>query len=431
MAVSETVRLLRRPGYARYFGVVAATRTTGTMFIVGGPLLVLARTGSLTLAGLVVAGETFAGAVTGPFLGAWLDVTPSRRRLLVLDRAVTVVSLTAMLLLAGHGPDWLLPVVGMIVGATTPLSSGAFSSVLPEVAGQELIAIANTFEATSINTAFIVGPALAGVIAGTAGAAAAILVQLAACVVLAALVAGDRTFDLRPEHGEAAPSRILHAVRQGVSSLWRIAPLRWNTLIGVIYVTGWGMLNVGFPAYAVKVRSGVHASGYMWAAIAIGSMVSAFALRGVARGLRSRRLVGISFLAMAVSVAIWPLAGGLAPALGLIFLTGALEGPSLVALIAVRQRMAPAHLRGQVFSTAGSLDLAAIALGAAIAGPMQAGLGTDGVLLVFAALLTLAGLLSLATDSDGEAGDASPLEGEQPQPPSALAEPAHPAAPGR
>jgi MFS family permease len=429
MASSETARLLRRPGYARYFAVVAATRATGTMFIVGGPLLVLQRTGSLTLAGLVVAAETLAGAVTGPFLGAWLDVTANRRRLLVLDRVVTAVSLAAMLLLAGHGPNWLLPLVGAIVGATTPLSSGAFSSVLPEVAGGDLLAIANTFEATSINTAFIIGPALAGLIAGTAGAAAAILVQLGACVVLAALVAGDRTFELRPDHGEAGPSRILHAVSQGLSSLWRIAPLRWNTLVGVVYVTGWGMLNVGFPAYALKVGSGAHSSGYMWAAVAVGSMVSAFALRGVASKLRSRRLIGVSFLAMAASAAAWPLAGGLAAALGLIFLTGALEGPSLVALIAVRQRLAPPHLRGQVFSTAASLDLAGIALGAAIAGPLQAGFGTDGTLLVFGALLALAGLLSLATDSDGERDRPSRREGAGPS--QASAEPVQAARPRR
>jgi MFS family permease len=406
MATSEMIRLLRRPGYGRYFTVVAATRAIGTMFIVGGPLLVLQRTHSLTLAGLVVAAETLAGAATGPFLGAWLDVTASRRRLLVLDRAVTIVALVAMLLLAGHGPNWLLPIVAAILGATTPLSAGAFSSVLPEVAGGELLAIANTFEATSINTAFIVGPALAGLIAGTAGAAVVFVVQIAASVVLTALIAGDETFELRPEDDGLAPSRIRHAVEQGLSSLWRIAPLRWNTLVGMIYVVGWGMLNVGFPAYAVKVGVGAHNSGYMWAAVAVGSMASAFALRGVTSGVRPRLLIGLSFLAMAASAVAWLLAGSLAAALALIFLTGALEGPSLVALIAVRQRLAPPHLRGQIFSTAGSLDLAAIAAGAAIAGPLQAALGTDATLLVFGALLALAGLLSLLTDSDGEIGTA-------------------------
>jgi MFS family permease len=414
MAASETLRLLRRPGYGRYFAVVAGTRATGTMFIVGGPLLVIERTGSLTLAGLVVGAETLAGALTGPFLGAWLDVTASRRRLLVLDRVVTTLALVAILALAGHAPDWLLVVVAGLYGTTTPLSSGAFSSVLPEVAGADLLGIANTFEATSINTAFIIGPALAGVIAGLAGAAEVLLVQIAVGVVLGAMIVGDETFELRPEQDGSAPSRIRHAVEEGLSSLWRIAPLRWNTLVGMIYVTGWGMLNVGFPAYAVKVGSGAHSSGYMWAAVAVGSMGSAFALRGVVRRLRARHLIGGSFLMMAVSAAVWPLAGGLAAALALICLTGALEGPSLVALIAVRQRQAPPHLRGQVFSTASSVDAAAVALGAAVAGPIQSHAGTDATLLVFGGLLACAGLLSLLTDSDGEGDRQAVPQGAEP-----------------
>jgi MFS family permease len=415
MATSETLQLLRRPGYARYFAVVAGTRATGTMFIVGGPLLVIERTGSLTLAGLVVGAETLAGAVTGPLLGAWLDVTASRRRLLVLDRVVTTISMVAILLLAGHGPDWLLVLVAGLYGTTTPLSSGAFSSVLPEIAGADLLAIANTFEATSINVSFIAGPALAGVIAGVADAAAVLIVQIAVGIVLGILIVGDETFELRPEQDGTAPSRIRQAVEEGLSSLWRIVPLRWNTLVGMIYVTGWGMLNVGFPAYAVKVGAGAHSSGYMWAAVSVGSMASAFALRGVVKRLRARHLIGGSFLMMAVSAAAWPLAGDLAAALALICLTGVLEGPSLVALIAVRQRQAPPHLRGQIFSTAGSLDTAMVGLGAAIAGPLQSSFGTDTTLMVFGGLLGLAGLLSLATESDGEAVVRSVPDGLEPR----------------
>ncbi len=401
MGSSETSRLARRPGFARYFTVVAAARASGTMFNVAGLLLVLERTGNLTLAGVVVAAATLPAAVTGPFLGGWLDVAASRRRLLVLDRAVTALALAALLLLAGHGPDWLLPVIAVVYGITSPLSSGAFSIVLPEIAGAELLPIANTFEATSINVAFIFGPALAGLIAGTAGAGAAVGVQLVVGVLLAVLIASDETFELRPQHAEPPPGRLRQAVAEGMRSIWRIRPLRWNTVISVIYVAGWGILNVAFPAYAVSVGAGAHASGYMWAAVSLGSMVSAFALRRAVSGLGLRMLMGASFLAMAASVVLWPLAGGIAAALGLIFLTGALEGPSLVALIAVRQRFAPARLRGQIFSTAASLDVAAVAAGAAVAGPLEAAIGTDATLYVFGGLLGLAGLVSLITESDG------------------------------
>jgi predicted MFS family arabinose efflux permease len=73
-------------------------------------------------------------------------------------------------------------------------------------------------------------------------------------------------------------------------------------------------------------------------------------------------------------------------ALVLVTLTGLLEGPALAAFFTVRQRFTPPQLRGQVFSTVGSLTLAGMAIGAAFAGPLHAALGTDATLLAFAAL---------------------------------------------
>jgi hypothetical protein len=394
---SDVARLLRRPGYTRFFLVVAAARATGTMFNVAGVLLVLQRTGSLVLAGVTVAAATLPGALTGPFLGAWLDVASSRRRLLVLDRLLTIAALVALLLLAGHCPDWMLPLIAVAYGLTSPLSSGAFSSVLPEVAGAELLNVANTFEATSINTAFILGPALAGVIAGAAGPAAALEVQLGVGALLAVLIAGDRTFELRPVHAERATQRLLAAVAEGTRSLVKIAALRWNVVVSTLYVAGWGTLNVGFPAFAERVHAGAAASGYMWAAISLGSMLSAFVFRERALRLATGSLIAGSFIAMSLSVALWPLVSGLAGALALIAFTGVLEGPSLVALIGVRQSLAPPHLRGQIFTTVSSLNLAAIAIGSALAGPLHAALGTTATLLSFGVLMLFAGLVTLLT----------------------------------
>lgn len=397
MAPSETARLLRSPRYARYIAVVSASRAVSTMFNVAAVLLVLDRTGSLSLAGLVVAAATLPGALTGPFLGAWLDVTSSRRRLLVLDRLLTIISLGALIALTGHAPDWTLPLVAVLYGVTSPLASGAFSSVLPEIVGPELMDIGYTFDASSLNTAFILGPALAGALVGVAGAAAALEAQMAAVAVLALLIGLDPTFELRPRRTDAAPDGLREAVRVGLAAMWRIAPLRWNVLAGVIYVAGWGMLNVAFPAYAVSVGAPAHTSGYMWAAVSAGSLVSAFAFRGPATRIAPAMLTCGSFLSMAASVALWPLAGGLAGALALITLTGLLEGPSLVALMSVHRRLAPPHTRGQIFATVASLNLAASALGSVIAGPLQSAVGTDATLIGFAALMAIAGVVSLGT----------------------------------
>ncbi len=397
---SDTIRLLRRPGFVRYYAVVAAARATGTMFAVAGVLLILERTHDLALAGLVVAASSLPGAVTGPFLGGWLDVARSRRRLLVLDRAVTAAALGAVLLLAGHAPNWTLPVAALLYGLTSPLSSGAFQSVLPEVAGADLLDVANAFEGASINLAFIIGPALAGVIAATAGAAAAVEVQLLAGLVLAVLIAADDTFELRAEHAESAPAGVLAAVKGGLAATWRIAPLRWNMVIDFFYVLAWSTLYVSLPAFGLMIGAGAHVAGYMWAAVAAGSMVGGFAIRQRAVGRSSAVFIGGCLVAMAASAALWPLAGSLGVALALILLTGVLDGPGLVGLISIRQRLAPAHLRGAIFTFATSVHSALAAAGAAGAALCQKAFGTTPTLLLFPALIAFAGVIALLSQHE-------------------------------
>jgi predicted MFS family arabinose efflux permease len=400
MERSDVAKLLRRPGFARYFATVSGAQATGTMFNVSGVLLILERTHDLTLAGIVVAATSLPATVTGPFLGGWLDVTKSRRRLLVLDRMLTALALTAMLILAGHAANWLLPLVALFYGALSPLSAGGFSAVLPEVAGPDLLDAAVAFEGASVNLAFVVGPALAGLVAAGAGAPVAIEVQIGAGLVLGALIAFDRTFELRPRHTETAPTGVLHAVGQGLRATWQITQLRWNITIDAFYVLAWGTLSVGFPAYALGLGAGAHVAGYMWAAVAAGSMFGGFALTGRPAAAQPRFLIGGYFLAMAASAVIWPLAGTVAVALAMIFLTGVLDGPGLVGLISIRQRLAPPQLRAQIFSTANSLHSAVFALGAAGAGLFQRALGTNATLLAWAALIGIAGLIALLSQTE-------------------------------
>jgi MFS family permease len=399
---SDTATLLRRPGFVRYATTVAAVRATGTMFSVAGVLLILQRTHDLALAGVVVAASTLPAALTGPFLGGWLDVTHNRRRLLVLDRVVTAIALAAILLLAGNAPNWLLPIAAAVYGLTSPLSAGAFSAVLPEVAGPDLLGLANAFEAASINVAFIVGPALAGLIAGIAGPAAAVEVQLLSGLVLAGLIAADDTFELRPVHRDTTPGSVREAVREGLSAIWRITTLRWNMLVDCIYVLAWGTLFIGFPVYAVSLGTGAHASGYLWASISAGSMIGGFALSRRAAAPSSRLLIVLCFFAVAAAAAVWPLIGSMSVALLLVFVTGLFDGPALVGLISIRQRAAPAHLRAQIFTTASSVHFAVIAIGQAAAGIFHQAFGTTATLLLFPLLIVLAGATSLLMRPEAE-----------------------------
>ena len=63
----------------------------------------------------------------------------------------------------------------LLAGITWPLSFGGFTSLIPVIVPDELLAQANALEATSFNLAIIAGPALAGTISAIWGPAASLL----------------------------------------------------------------------------------------------------------------------------------------------------------------------------------------------------------------------------------------------------------------
>src|SRR2546422_8592964 len=174
---STLSQLRRRPGSPLFFGAAALARVADEMFSVGVVLYVLERTGSAALAGATAAAITLPSFVSGPLLGAWLDLTGRRRAIMVVDRTIMASALLGILALAGSAPDWTLPLVAGMAGITYPLTFGGFTSLIPVLVDEELLPAANALEATSLNVATIAGPAIAGTIAATGGPGAALAVE--------------------------------------------------------------------------------------------------------------------------------------------------------------------------------------------------------------------------------------------------------------
>jgi MFS family permease len=358
----EYAALLRRPRYPGFVLTVSLSRMTGAMFITSGVLLVLGRTGSAGLAGLTAAASTLPGAFSGPVLGAWLDVARRRRVLIVADQLLSVVALLAIVALAGHAPDWAVPAIAVLYGITRPFSTGSFVSALAEVAGPELLDRASALEATSLNLGIVVGPALAGVLVGAIGAAAVVEIQAALTVLVAVLIAANPVFEARPA---TQAESMRQALREGTRALLGHRLLRNISAASVLANFSWGLMTITFPLYAAqRLHAGAHASGYLWAAVALGSIIGTFALAGTPS---ARRVAG-SYAVLAVSALLWPVAETLLVGFLLITLTGVIEGPAYSGTIALRQRHVPSAVRGQVFNTLGSLSLGAISLGSAAGG---------------------------------------------------------------
>jgi hypothetical protein len=277
--------------------------------------------------------------------------------------------------------------VTVLYSLTRPFSQGSFFSALADIAGAELLDQASTIEATNLNLAVIVGPAMAGALAGVIGAAETVELQAALTVVVAALVAVNPAFEIR---SIVRPKSLSHALRTGLAALRRQRVLLATSFSSSLAAFSWGLMLVGFPLYAVQtLHTGAHASGYLWAAVGGGSILGTFVLHGPP-GLRR---VGFSYGILGLSALLWPLAGTLAMGIALIGFTGFLEGPAYSGTIALRQRHAPPEARAQVMTTVMSISQLMLSAGAALGGAIHDPL-TLIVMFVGVNLIAAGGALS-------------------------------------
>ena len=394
---SQPLRALAlRPGYLRLFAAATTARLAAEMWPVAAVLLVLDRTGSAGLAGATVAAITFPSLLSGPLLGAVLDRSPHPERWLAADQAVSAASLLLLSASVGSAPDWLLPLLALPAGLTFPLSTGGFTSLLPAIAGRELLLRANTLEATSFHLGIVAGPALAGTVAALASPVAAVLAQAGLKLVALVLALGLP----RARRAAAGAAGLATRVAAGLRHLVHTTPLLAVTVAGGLSLAGRGLLTVAFPLFAVE-RLGEAESfaGFLWAAFAVGSIAGALGLAHLQGRWRHERLALVSIAASGTLMALWPIAGSAVAALALVALAGLAYGPGFAAQFGVRQEWAPEELQAQVLTTAASLKPALFAVGAALAGPAVELLGTRGTLLAAAAMqgaATIAGTLLLS-----------------------------------
>jgi MFS family permease len=157
-----------------------------------------------------------------------------------------------------------------------------------------------------------------------------------------------------------------------------------------------GILLITLPLHMAALGMPRSASGYLWTALEIGSITTAVLLGRLQTRWRPEHVVMVSVAAYGLALTTWPLAANFAVLLLLAGLSGLLEGPTLPAMFAARQRYSPESLQGRVSTTAASLRVGAAALGQAAGGLLVPAIGTHKALLVVAIGLLGASALGLA-----------------------------------
>jgi MFS family permease len=362
-------------------------------------LLGLAVTGRPETGSGLLASLTIAGAAGGPMFGVLLDRSRRPDRLLAWTLAAYALGIVAVQAAVGRLPMPVLAAIALLAGLFNPAVAGGWTAQLPRVVTGRELDRGSALDALSFSAASLAGPALAAGVAAGIGARAAVLA--AAALVMLAVPSACSLSRYRPTAAVGAGQRRVALRRQMAAGFAVIAarrPLLRATVTSVVSYAGIGMLLVCCPLLGAQ-RLGDPARGALLiSAIAVASLTANAILArrpGAPRrrrpGIQRRRRPGYPrpdtwVLASTLVIGVSMAAAALAPGwltLAAVALGGAGEGPQLTALFAVRHRETPAHMRGQVYTTAASLKIAGLAAGAALAGPL-AGWSVTGCLLVAA-----------------------------------------------
>ncbi|MEN2417977.1 MFS transporter [Streptomyces rimosus] len=157
----------------------AGDEMSGPALLVAGP----AFTGSASTGPALLAAITIAAAVGGPLFGVLLDRSARPGRLLAGALAGYAAALAVVLASLGHVPLVVTVLVALGAGLLGPGLSGGWTAQLPRVAPPGLLPRVTALDAMTFNAASLAGPALAGLVAGAAGASAGVLVAAALILV--------------------------------------------------------------------------------------------------------------------------------------------------------------------------------------------------------------------------------------------------------
>ena len=327
-------------------------------------------------------------------VGGHLADRSDRRRVIALFQTVQMVCpvLLVVLILTDAATPWVVIATSLVVGVTDALSMPSFQSIVPSIVPREQIPTGIALNSTQFNLSRILGPAVAGVLMGSVGAAGAFAVSAASYVpfIAVALWVLPRTLP-----GQVSDIRVDYRALWGsVREVVREPALRGALLTVLTTATLCTPLITFCPVLVKEVfRSGVSHFSLSIGAFGVGGLMGGLALLGVdplrdRRGISAWMAVGFALVVMAAALNGWAMMLPVLLAAGGICMTA-----SNASANAMLQSAAPARIRGQTVSLFMLAMRGGMALGSLISGITVSVWGVREALLVNGLLALLLQLL--------------------------------------
>jgi MFS family permease len=360
-------------GVALAFGVLEITDSPSALGIVLAARMI--PTIGLLLAGGVIA-----------------DRLP-RRAVMVAADLLRMVShgLMAALLISGSAQVWSLAVLAAVNGVGTAFFAPASTALLPMLVRPGLLQQANALRGLAQSAGMVAGPALAGLLVATAGAGTALAVDAATFAVSAAFLIALRVPSIVPARGASFVAQLRDGWREFRARDWV-----WGIVLSA------SIANMLSACYAVL--GPLQAEHELGGAGAWATIVTGFGIGSVIGGaVMLRRRVERPLLVGCAVVMLWPLPWVLialaAPTL-VIAAAALIGGFGLMLFNALWESTLQAEIPPESLSRVSAYDwlgsLALNPLGAALVGPVAAGIGVEPTILACAAIVTVVNVWCLS-----------------------------------
>jgi MFS family permease len=306
---------------------------------------VFALTGSAFQLGLLGVMQ-FLPALTLMLVAGAVADAHDRRRIMTIAQGIGLAGGLVLWSTTAHGVVTLIVLYGvvMLLAVASVFDGPARAALLPTLVPREVFPRAVTLASTHQALAFATGPALAGMVIGAAGVAAA---YAAYAVLLAgSLVALQFVRAGRPEGPRAAPS--LRAIREGLGFVRR-RPVVWGCMVLDMFAVIFGGANALLPIYAQDIlHVGPHGYGLLSASLEIGALVTSIVLMARRPIEHTGRALLIAVGAYGLATIVFGLSRWFPLSVVAYMLVGAADQVSVVMRSTAIQLSTPDALRGRV-----------------------------------------------------------------------------------
>ena len=390
------------PGLGRRFGALfwgqALSQVGDYVAYLTIPLFVVQISEANVDLALTYVLEILPAVIFGLLGGVLLDRLPLRSVMITADLARAAAFFILGVVALDPGPDvkGVIFLMAFVIGTFASVFQNGLQSLIPALVGDDQLSRANSRIATSQQVALVLGPLLAGALAGTVGVAPGLFVNGATFLFSAVSMWLVGSVPVRI--ARETRKRFMEEAMHGLRYLFAEPHLRASTIAAASANAAVGFLESTFVVLGTQVLGAGEAQiGIMFMALGLGGIVGALVAPRVARLIGLGRTMTIGMITFGTAFLVTARTRFGLSVLVLLFIM--FLGLSLVnvPLATIRQSYTPTAMMGRVITAARTIGWSTLPLGALLGAAIADGTDYRSVARATPLILIVTGVWLLFT----------------------------------